>query len=54
MDYVYFINYLNTGEKKMDLSEYDQSALAEIKIMVMRLNKDEKAKLDQFITNLAK
>jgi len=49
MDYIYFVNYLHTGEKKMDLSEYNQVALAKVDIRVMRLSKDEKQKLDEFM-----
>jgi hypothetical protein len=47
-DYINLVNYFETGELEADLTNCDQNALKRIEIRVMRLTKEEKAKMDQF------
>lgn len=47
-DYINLANYFETGEFEMDLSDYDPSALSEVKEYALRLTKTEKKKMDTF------
>lgn len=47
-DYINLINYFETGERDMDLSEYDQNILSRVETRVMRFTPEEKKKMDEF------
>ena len=49
-DYVNLMNYFQTGELEMDLSEYDKKALAKVETRVMRFSAADKAKMDEFFS----
>lgn len=51
-DYVNLVNYFETGETEIDLSDCDPAALAAVELRSMRLSVEEKEKMDEFLNKL--
>lgn len=48
-DYINLAHYFETGEKERDLSALDPTALAVVELRKMRLTKEEKDQMDEFL-----
>lgn len=48
-DYVTFINFIENGDRELDLSEYDETALEKAEVRVMYLTAEQKSELPNFV-----
>lgn len=52
-EYVNLISFLETGDRDLDLSEYDESVLAVVEVKVLRLTQKDKERMDEFFNAFA-